>query len=782
MGSGDKTVKVKKCVNLMPGADGALVPAGAPVQAPVPAGWSPLTKISRGGYEHLLVSSGTSVGFVNRGKVENPVQLDGNPQCVEQVGDYIIVMSDTRAHTLRVSDNLQLQEVDDNPAMPILTARAEPSAHYTVPPILLGREYAPVEALSASDTSRLRSAAIEAYESIDREVRASGMFWHPVIAYVRALDINGREIVATEPRVLCHPAGQQWDESLVFSSADSRTTGAVGIEVARWSMHMIFPDAGANASSVATYEVVCSPMLYAADPSLTPFVDRPRRADNDAFCSLTFQRSAVAAPSRTGTSRAIYRLLGGIDRIGRVCISHPAATCGAEIEVSSAETATVAEQLKELGRAISGEYAPEPYSKVMFRAPHSFAARHSAQSGSCLMWGDLRVNRFRGWDIDQYAVCHSSAPWHGCVEVEFADGSNCVTTADRISGCPVALSPVVSYPSPDAVRITFTLSSGGIVKKASFPLTPDPSGKRSVYVESSLKPYAPAPTEAPYVVATSRTVVLEFPGYLAAADAASPLRLISAAGLASGEVRGVTAMHSSQSSWDYGRTRFYAFSPAGIHSLSVDISRGTLSLSLLDGRVVAHRRATASCEDGVAAVASGDIVLMSGSRVSRIADIPGTEALVWVHSHHELWCIGRGFTRIICFDNEKATYDLDINFDPESSKAGYLKKDDDACIFLAGHAGGEGVKGLWEADVQLERKVFGPVTLEAGASGVFDRLAIDISRLSLGTVAPSAELRLEMRGELTSAVRRRMWLMPCSSLRIRLETEGVAYRLSGIKI
>lgn len=240
-------------------------------------------------------------------------------------------------------------------------------------------------------------------------------------------------------------------------------------------------------------------------------------------------------------------------------------------------------------------------------------------------------------------------------------------------------------------------------------------------------------------------------------------------------------MHTGQSSWDYGRTRFYAFSSAGIHSLSTDVTRKTLSLSLLDSRVVAGSRAAAVCEEGVAAVASGDIVMMSGSKVSRIADIPGTKALVWVHSHHELWCIGDNFTKVMSFDHDKAVYELSELYDPERSGSGYLTRASDGVCCTAGHGSGCEVDFEWRGVLDLGRTVKGLSGVALYAGGDFASLRLDVSRESMGMVAPRPEVGLSLSGSLAAPVVKRIWHAPLRRLDVHLTGRATDCRLHGLE-
>lgn len=774
-----------ECVNLMPSPDGsALRPATPPPPAAVPQGWMPFFTATSAGYDRLIASRGNAVGIVSRGKVDKPFTLDSPPRCATQSGDHLLVATDGRIWRLAIAADLSLSAVDaTTPPMPTLSAKIGGCVRVNIPSIALGRTYSAAESLSSTDSSRLVAAARDAYEAIDREARSAGLFWHPVVAYVRALDIDGHEVATTEPRILCHPGSLEPPAQFAFTSEDDASTNPQQVDVPCWRLEAVFPDMASAPSSVAGYEIVCSPMLYDCDPTLNPLIDRPRRVQNgsDAFCTVSFRRSAVAAPALAGSPQSIIRLLGNLPSVATVAVRLPVRPSAGTCAVPPTPADSVADELHTLAGALRRTCKPTDYVSAMFSLPHSFTAAHVARSGGCLLWGNLEVERFSGWDPSQMALTNGPGAWHGYVEVTFADGSTRVATVDSTSGYPAALSPLLSYPAPDAVSMTVCVSAGGSARRGLFPLTPDPSGRRAVYVDPSLRPIALPPAEA-YVVPAEKSRRIPLPSRIAAADASAPLSLKSSVGLASGAVAGLVPMHAAQSSWDYGRTRFYVFSPAGIHSLSADTSRTSLSVSLLDSRVVADERAVAPCEDGVAAVASGDIVLLSGSKVTRIADIPATRALVWVHSHHELWCLGSDFTRIICFDHGKRVYSLSTLFDPEASRAGHVIRADNGLCCVAGHASGVATDAEWQGTVDTGRRTFGPAVVTLEAAGAFDSLSVAVSRESLGHAAPAPDVELKMRGQLSAPLRRRVWLSPHRRLHISVRASGTDILLRSVSI
>lgn len=773
-----------RCVNLMPAPDGeSLCPAPLPAPADIPAGWRPLAAVACAGVSRNLAVRGLSVGIVSRGRVDRPLVLDAAPECVTQCGQYLYIMTSLSSWQLRIDPDLGLTRVNAaGPSMPLLSAVAETPAHMRVQPVALSRDYAADERLLPADSSRITRAVCEAYEEIDREVRAAGMFWHPVVAYVRALDINGREVLATEPRVLCHPSGLEAPDSIVFGSRDGAVTSAATVDVPRWSLRAEFPAVAPGSSTVAAYEVVCSPMLYTADLSREPVVSRPRRADSDSFCSVSFIPTRVTPPVRFGTGAVLSRLVGRLPALASAALRVSASATASQCSVPPLPASSVVAEVKSLEAVERTSPAARSYARAMFAAPHSFRAAKVARSGSCILWADITVDRFCGWDPRHLATSFSPTPWHGCVEVRFADGSSRVAACDAADHCPAALSPLLSYPAPDAVSMTVTISSGGVTRRRVFPLTADPSGTRAVYIDPSLKPVSPSDALEAYAVPAENPAAVTFPSCIAAADADSPLCLLGSATLAADSINALMPMPTGQSSWDYGRTRFYVFSSGGILMVNADTSRNSLSLSLLDSRVVDTPQAVTLCEEGVAAVASGDVVVLAGSKVSRIADIPSTRALVWVHSHHELWCLGDTFTKVLCMDRGRRVYEMSTVFVPSQAVPGYVVRASDGTVCVAGHASATPVDILWQGTVDLGREVRGSVMVRADIGGTFDSLAVDLRREVAGRTAPAPELLMSAAGQLVAPLARRVWLSPLRRLNVSISATGSDIALASITV
>ena len=761
-----------RCVNLRPSDSGDfLVPALPPVPEAVPVGWRPLTTLSISGATRMLVANGTSIGLVSRGTVPNPIALDGTPLCVTPTVDGVIVMTRRRPYRFHIDANSRLKlarhEIGLAPVLETYDAGTVPVAFRSTP---LSHTYTSGEELSRADRSAIIASARNFYREATRRI---SVHWHPVLAYTRGVDSAGNEVFSTDPVLLSHPSGKKFNPLLVLDSTDNSTVDELTVDVPTWGLRLVAPDVQDYIDAgVANVEVYVSPLIHSVDIDAEPTVERPRRASVHSFCSVALAPSVFAPASAGGSPSAIASLFASAKDVCDYvnCIPTSSAASG----VYPAFAASLNDPSRELARLLAVIKKPverASYVDAMLAAPHVFSASSVATSSGSFVWAGLEVERFTGWDPRSYAAAYADSAWHACVEVEFADGTTVVKATEDSSRAPIALSPLLSYPAPDAVAMTFTVAvEGRGVASRRFPLSPDPTGRRSVFIDPSMEPVALTEQLEAYVIpAVADPVRINFSETVAVGSVGAPLRLTASCRLTSGTVNAIAPMHFGQSSWDYGRTRFYVFTSRGIHMLSCDSSRKALSLSLIDNRIVNGSWAITDTEEGLAAIASGDVVLITGSNARTIARIPSARGLTWVHDDHELWCLTPEGVEVVAFCHDYCKYTLPLVFESQNVSAGCLIDQATKVVYRAGHgASAADVDVEWEGELPFHALLHGRLRVSALMSGTFSPMALSVSRLLDGRMPPTPDFTTSISGALRSPLIASPRLPPAHAVAVSL--------------
>ncbi len=754
------------------------MPVGLPAGLNVPEDYRPIARLDDNG-SYLLAYGNTIEVMEPSGECRFSRTLDSEPLCVVpgSSSGSIIVMTHKRAYGFT---RMTLVPLGSSPlALPTLSVAAETPVSATMPSVRLSAAYGHGDSISVADTARLVAASRQLYEDLESNVRETGRFWQPVVVRIRALSSSGRVLFESEPRLITHPVEAEWQGRLSLTAAsDGLSTNELDVQVPTYSVHLHTSELGvlSNDKPVASYEVLATPCLHHSDISLQPEVATPRRAGTQTLCTVTFRPGVLDSPAPSARPSRLREIIGHLSELESSLAEYPcerlAASQSEQLPPPAAVTAESA--VKMLKKVLAKPVVPDSGFDALLQPPHSFTAAVVAGGADTLLWGGVEVYRFDGWGVEAFADTVTDAAWQAAVEVTFADGSSVVRGSSGSSNAPATLGPLLSYPSADAVSITISLSvSGQTLRKATFPLIRDPSARHSVHVNPTMRAFELPAAGGNFEIPAADSRVLDYHDHLVLCSADAPLLPVASAKVASGSVNALAEAAFGQSSWDFGRVRYYVFTSRGIYLLSASSSRRAMSMSLIDSRIVRSRYTLAPTEQGLAAVASGDIVLLSGSKARRIdkGDLGTVTALEWVHDRHELWCICPDTTEVLCFDSDMSRYTIPLAFE-EAHDAGVLTGRDTGRCYLAGHdAGATEVSIRWTGYLEpYGRHCFGLKTLALYMAGKFEGLRISLSRCSLLAEAPMPELDLTLSGTVRFPLCRRVFIHP--RLRLKLTVEG----------
>lgn len=748
---------VTRCHNLRPTATrAALEPAPSP--ASTGSGeWRPAAVITPGsGLGAITVfTKDNKIALLQGGVPVATVEPGAGPFTFFTEGNLLHVIGASRTWVYRVSATGFTAVKRPVPRVRFRVTTAAPVTA-TMPPVILSRAYSSGEVISRNDAGRVSAAAASLWRRLDRAARNAGVWWMPVMLAARVLDSRGHCVYVSPPFYAMGPV-EAFDGNMSLTSSDNRRTEALEVAAPDWNIDLEVDDLGAAGGYVC--EVLATPMLQRVDPAEGFDVGLRRRADDTAFCTVTgiasphacwagAPRERVAALERLAgdfnyraTILSRQRLMPGADGVARIAVTPPAAgSPAADIAALSRRVDRPVGVLSWLG------------------APHSLGAATIASGPSAMLLISPGVTPFRGYRPEEMAaVTDSSAgAWHALCCVTFDDGSTSVVTSEGTGDCPLSFGPVLSYPSPRAVSLYIAVRNASGVRSGTFPLTPDGHGHRALYVTPSLAPVCLPDESEAYVVPAHAPAVWSYPGYISVTPAGDSDNPDVTVNPPLGQVVEAVPVNYRQASWDYGRSRFMLFTAGGVCSLVVPSSRTSVSMSMIDSRVLLSSSAIVDAGDALYAVLSGDLVRISRGRITTLRRYGKARALAFDSGRGELWLIpatghvevmstgdGTRYTRGPVLVPELTANVAGRSFVNDGN--GYLEVGIDAPFI--------------RVDVAWERKEEGDGRrcnrLRADMSGPVTDMTVAVRRNILNRAAPGAELSMTLDGNVTSAVSRR---------------------------
>lgn len=250
------------------------------------------------------------------------------------------------------------------------------------------------------------------------------------------------------------------------------------------------------------------------------------------------------------------------------------------------------------------------------RCPHGFISEMMAINGAAVLHGGISVERFRGYPPEMYALSMSEESWRGYTVTEFSDGERAVRISGGRGGCPVTLSPLLSYPGHDAVKLTVVTERGGKVYRGEYPLTASLNSRTAYYIDSEMKPITLAESSEAYSEPEHTAGLKKMERMLAGGCAASPETAVTALAAGINEITGVTAANGTATGWENSNAHFIVTGPDGIHRVTVDRHGEIKSAGKANHSGVSGKGRTVVTDRGTAVVTDNGILLMAeGTRL-----------------------------------------------------------------------------------------------------------------------------------------------------------------------
>lgn len=648
-----------------------------PVELPAPlisGGWKPVATIyGRTGGLRVIVCKDRVIGLISHGVVASQLTLPAEPRAFHSLGGKVAVITGAARFTATLTDAGSLTLRCDHNALDAVGIRAVagPTVTLTVDAHRMNLTYQASDEILDGDRRLLHRYMRETYTALYNQAVAAGRFIQPLVARLRFKTADGKVAFSSEPVLLVHPDGKAFDPVIDFRSEDGKNLLGQTIEQPSYRIDVDLV-ADASMRHITSADLVVSPQLSnidQCDDSITAVI-RPR-SKPDIFLSARYHDGLDSTLGGPAGNVAVQRLAAGLDtNYGRVIatISQPFMS---DRTVSVTEPVSpypnAARDLDALRNALSADLPACQAELVLLTPPHLCLPDVIETSAGAAVLGGLRSRRFDACDLRSLAATVQDRPWRGYIQVAFTDGTSLVRHSSGSGRAPLTFAPMLSYPAPDVVSVTIGLQVDGDSPRAGTYYTDtDPSRRRSVYVSASRRPFT-LPVAAAYTPPPETAALCEFPDYIAAASAGDPFDISALALHGFGRLQRFIPARFGQSSWDFGRVRFYAFGSGGIHSVSLNADRSAISLSLLDSRPADSPACAVETPLGVLALVGPDIVCISGSRVAAFGNRGDARALMWDSRRHELWLISPGAdcVTVMCPDRGNGRYLIPLALDPD---------------------------------------------------------------------------------------------------------------------
>lgn len=304
--------------------------------------------------------------------------------------------------------------------------------------------------------------------------------------------------------------------------------------------------------------------------------------------------------------------------------------------------------------------------------PHRFVSREMAVSGENVIHGNIVRKRFSGYDAWSVAYETGNEPWAAAIAVKFRDGGETVVKySEGNEGNPLKMSPVLSYPSEDAVSMTIYLSSGANIYRRSFDLTPSSTSQCAYYIEKDLRPIEFTGYDVEmFLVPAEKRVDKEYPGMLIAskiwsADLASEVDVVS-----TDEITHISNASVSQSGWEQSRSRYYVFSRDRVFAASINKAGRLQNFNQIStSGISGGEQAVTVPGKGVYYLSDGRLYRLQGVRSTEVTAV-SAEKLCYDRRHGELWMAGEELWVLEMSSGEY--YKRDIGEPVESATGSYV--------------------------------------------------------------------------------------------------------------
>lgn len=477
--------------------------------------------------------------------------------------------------------------------------------------------------LSMADRAAIGDALDKAYRRLVDTAAASHRYIQPVVARYEITGHDGSVLYRSAPVMVSPDAGVQGVGCAVTVPAGTPGT-LTGARLTATSFTLALVRAGGDDSImedfVADVRLTVSPQLHPSSPGL-PSVCRYDGATSSAVAYTVYVPgySYLVQPGAEG----------GLVRSRTLAVLSNINTALRPYAMPLRSYADDIKTLSSLNSKLSSLNLNSKLSSL------NFTPRVAASNGDTIIYGGLTLIPFDGYAAAEMATGteYSDEGMPTAVRVTMADGSG-VVRGGTVSGVGLSrFSALLTYPSASARKML--VICGGA--RGEYDLEPTPDGAMSFRLAPDCRPLSLADSGAPFVLPAASAATVELPDTFAVAQASNSLCLMASGRSEAGPVTCVAS--APRVAWGVAKPGFYVMGRGGIMAVAPASSLGSLTSSLIDPRGVTSATAAAVIPGGVAVVAGGELLSLSGTRATVLLDSCDAGTVAYSPSRRELWLV-----------------------------------------------------------------------------------------------------------------------------------------------
>ena len=483
-------------------------------------------------------------------------------------------------------------------------------------------------------------------------------FIQPVMARVTARDSRGIMLYRSAPVLITPQSGAQLTETSRPLGGDSlNEVEASAIQAVPFSIGIVFPQDMSSEwrKRVALVEVETSEQIHPVTFSLPAAARIESAGSQSASVVMSVPGVDASAGGIAAEGSEMRRRITGVlmNADKALAVAHSMALPSVALTVTGIYRASSPDCRRQVDTIMATasqvpEAAMTAPGGLMLNYPHTFSASCAGSAGGKILWGNVTARMFGGYTVAEQSVAATSAVARQAATsvITLDDGRMLVDSTTEKVMTTKELSPLIVFPHPSAVKVTIMTGT----KMWEAALRPTPCRRMAYALASDLKPVTPSVETGMHVVPDASVVTMHYPEAVAISDAAAPPEIEAMVTAAPGAVTAIMPELRAGSSLDIMRRHFYVFSRGGISSVTAGGSPLRLTPVMLDHRAVMMPQSVCAAADSVLAVAGGDLVRISGNKVTTLLVNTGPCSLGRCGRYGEVWLVSASSDPTLIFN------------------------------------------------------------------------------------------------------------------------------------
>lgn len=550
----------------------------------------------------LILSSGKSIGRAFNRQFISEIELDAAPLCALNISSSILmIMTSAGNLKLSIDDERELSITNIPSSYPAVVLRAKNGGTYStsVPQRTLSKEYSS-GLLSISDSKAVVSDLEYAYATLVDRASQAGSFLQPALGRCKYYDLDGNLLHVTPPVLLRTTDAPVLSTSIQLTSSTASTIDAYTIEAPSWLPEITIPDLDEmQLAGVYRIEACLSPQFHPYDSSEKAIPINMTRGGTSSTSYVTVAlpgaRNGLKESTAAASANKLRSAVGAVDSLERVSLTLTSPFSENSFIGTNPFADSLSSESKLMPSILKKDITRYERESVLLSSPHTFYANIVAKDGNAVIWGAPSLKRFPGFSILNFAAATTSADAECDICVEMSDGT-IVKHSESLTLVPTLFNPILSYPAPDAIKMTILITDDYGSHLGIFDLSPDTSGRHSLYIHPTLAPFELEEGTTTLPTAISKTST--FQDRIILADAETPLSARSSWNLGA-NIENILPLPRNNSSWEFGRSRFIVGTRHGIISLTCSSDKRSISRRTSDPLAVERPDAMTSSEEAI---------------------------------------------------------------------------------------------------------------------------------------------------------------------------------------